>query len=234
MRRTKFGELRAIQERTAALEKQQPLNSAGSAVKRSRSDGPQRDSLRRSIQEKLEKRITVSGYMGNSTKEARENHIKQFLGTLGTERNYGEINVFAKGVHGGDVIMEFSEREKAEQFIKEEMESIKTFEVPAKNGTTKKGYLQLYMHQGQWKVYYATRLLSKKFEDAAALKPHNIQGFKYKGSISLNDFEVVKIRNDDEKGLTYHLLKNNIEDASVEGLMGKLTTLVNEFKPTFE
>ena len=124
-----------------------------------------RDSARLAIQEKLEKRITISGYMGNSTKEFRESHAKQFLESIGTASNYGEIKVYAKGVHGSDTILEFPDCKKAEQFIKDEIESIKTFTVPHRQGT-KKGFFQLYMDRGQWKVYHSTRLLAKKIGES--------------------------------------------------------------------
>ena len=116
--------------------------------------------------------------------------------------------------------------------MKDNFESIKQFVVPAKRGETKPGFFQLYMDPAQWKVYHATRLLSKKME--AALKPHSVKGLKYRGTIIINDFEVVKIKADDAKDMTYHALKRNIEDTDIVGLGGKIQSIIDEFKPSFE
>ena len=61
-----------------------------------------------------------------------------------------------------------------------------------------------------------------------------IKTSKYRGTIAVNDFEVLKIRHDDDKGMTYQLLKVNIDDADIHGLAGSLSAIVEAFKPTFE
>ena len=51
----------------------------------------QRDNLKMKIQDKLEKRVTISGFLENSSKDFREEHVNTFLTALGTAANYGEI-----------------------------------------------------------------------------------------------------------------------------------------------
>ena len=50
-------------------------------------------------------------YLSTSSKEERETHIKEFIESLGTASNYGVINVFAKSMHGNDVILDCTEKE---------------------------------------------------------------------------------------------------------------------------
>ena len=57
-----------------------------------------REQVRMKVQEKLEQRISVSGYLGTSMKSFRESHFKQILSSSGNAENYHSIKVFAKGV----------------------------------------------------------------------------------------------------------------------------------------
>ena len=102
--------------------------------------------------------------------------------------------------------------------MKDNLESIKQFVVPDKRGETKPGFFQLYMDPAQWKGYHATRLSCKKMK--TALKPCSLKVLKYKGTIIINDFEVVKITADDDKDMTCHALKRSIEDTDIAGLGG--------------
>ena len=90
------------------------------------------------------------------------------------------------------------------------------------------------MDPGQWKCYHATRLLATKCGGHDLFTNHRVKAHKHKGTISINDFDVIKIKYDGAVGMTYHPLKNNIEDIEIEDLLDTLVSIIDEFKPTFD
>jgi len=172
----------------------------------------------------------------DATSEARSasSKCKASRSSLLINATCSRLAGYAKGVHGSDVILEFEERTKAENFIRDNLEGIKDFEVPGKGTSKKKGFFQLYLDPEQWKTYHATRLLAKKMGAAESFKDLAVRASKYKGTISVSDFEVIKIKMKDDKSMQYIPLKNNIEDTDIEGLLGKIQTIISEFMPTFE
>ena len=79
------------------------------------------------VKEKLERRVTVGGFLGNSRKDVREAAVNGFVPSLGTMGNYGKYEVFAKGATGPEAVIQMESREQASQFIKDNLEAIKLF-----------------------------------------------------------------------------------------------------------
>ena len=205
----------------------------GNDKKRSRSVGAKpKDDIKDEVRVKLEKRVTVSGFMNNSTKDERETPINQFLGGLGTITNYGEHKVFAKGATGSEVVIEFSSKEVAKQFVMDNMKEIKAFKVKGKVGETRTTFFNRYLDEDQWKVYHATRLLAASL--AGKMSHLVFKALKHKGIISINDFDAIKIKVGMDGNMDFKPLKQNIEDVGEEGLEVKLKGIISEFSAKFE
>jgi hypothetical protein len=184
------------------------------------------------VRAKLEKRVTVSGFLNNSSKEDRESPMNKFLGGLGTIANYGDYKVFAKGATGSEVVIEFSCKEVAKQFVIDNLKEIKTFKVEGKSGETRRTFFNRHLDEDQWKVYHATRLLAASL--AGKMTHLEFKAFKHKGIVSVNDFDAIKIKVGTDGNLDFKYLKQNIEDTGEEGLEVKLKSITSEFSATFE
>ena len=109
--------------------RKKPYNDAtraSSADTRSQTGG---NNLKQEVKDKLERKVVVDGFMNNTTKETRETSVKDFLEGLGTMSNYGPYDVFAKGATGSKTIIQFETRDRASQFIRDNLKEIKLFKV---------------------------------------------------------------------------------------------------------
>ena len=190
--------------------------------------------LKDEIQMKLERRVTVNGFMGNANKDEREQAVNAFLEGLGTMKSYGAYEVFAKGVTGSEVIVQFGSRDRASQFIKDNLKEIKTFRVKGKSGELRDAYFSLHMDGDQWKAYHATRLLASAIVASGKLESLTVKGLKHKGVVSINDFDILKIKVDMGGIVQYKYIKKNIEDLGVEGMETKLKVIVDAFAASFK
>ena len=245
-----IGELRALlKDVQVQVEGAQVQDGNDSASKRLRSLEPRSASVGRrgsqnrhdgvktikdEVRAKLERRVTASGFLNNSTKEFRENIINAFLAELGTMSNYGEYSVFAKGVTGSDVAIEFTSKEVANQFIKDNLAKIKDFEVDGKNGVKRRTFFNNYMDAAQHKVYHATRLLADGMTKSKLFEPLTIKAMKYKGVVSIDDFDVLKVGYNQDGDVEYKILKRNVDDLSVESVLANLEASIEAFKTRFQ
>ena len=185
------------------------------------------------IKEKLERRVTVGGFLGNTNKEEREKKTKEFLDSLGTMSNYGEYNVFAKGATGSEAIVQFASRTVASQFIKDNIEAIKNFKVLGKSGEPRNTHFSRYLDQDQWKVYHATRLLAVKLSDSGQMAPMPVKAFKHRGMVSIDGFDIIKLKVGMDGNMEYKLIKQNIQNIGVENLEARLRPVIGDFAATF-
>jgi len=185
------------------------------------------------MQEKLESRVTVSGFLGNTSKDVREAQVKAFLDGLGTMANYRGYSVFAKGATGTDAIIQFESRDKASQFIRDNLNAIKQFKTKGQSGESRELFFNLRMDEGKWKVYHATRLLAIKISDSKAMDPMVVKGFKYRGIISIHDFDIIKVKMGPEGMVEYKFIKQNVKDIGVNDIESKLKVIVDDFAAKF-
>ena len=87
--------------------------------------------------------------------------------------NYQGYEIFSKGLIGVEVTMQFTTQEIAKQFIRDNIEEIKTFELPGKNGILRP-FFNLYMDPAQWTVYTTSRLLAKAMIARSLSASHQI------------------------------------------------------------
>ena len=190
--------------------------------------------LKEEIREKLERRVTVGGFMGNSPKMERESKVNILLTSLGVMKNYGKYDVFAKGATGPEAVIQFESRERASQFIKDNIEELKKFKVAGRSGEERNTFFSLHMDEHQWKVYHATRLLTSSIIDSKKLEPMTVKGVKHKGIISINDFDIIKMKIGLDGNVEYKYIKQNIKDLGEEGFEAKLKPIVDAFAATFK
>ena len=212
--------------------------SCNSATRANSADayGQKNTALKDEIKEKLERRVTVGGFLGNSPKDVREAKVNEFLTSLGVIENYGKYVVFAKGVTGPEVVIQFESRPRASQFIKDNIEAIKKFKLVGKSGEERNSFFSLHMDEDQWKVYHASRLLTSTINDSQKFIPMPIKAFKHKGIVSINDFDIIKIKIGLDGNVEYKYVKQNIKDLGEEGLEleAKLKPIVDAFAVNFK
>ena len=213
-----------------------PCNSAtrASSADAGRTGGGGARELKQEVKEKLERRVTVGGFIGNSDKDVREKAVKRFLESLGVMDNYGKHEVFAKGATGSEVVIQFESRMKASQFIKDNLEAIKKFKVQGKASEHRDTFFSLHLNEEEWKVYHATRLLAKKLTESKQFHPMAVKPYKHKGVVAIHDFDIVRIKVGTNGALEYKYLHQNIKDLDVEGLEEKLKAMVKDFDAKFE
>ena len=192
------------------------------------------DAVKDEVNNKLNRRVTVSNFMNNSSKEDREKRINIFLDGLGKKSNYGAYEVFAKGPTGSEVVIQFATKELAGQFVRDNIEEIKKFKVPGKANVLHSAFFNLHKDGEQWKIYHATRFLAKNFATSAKFGSMEVKGQKHKGLISIADFDVVRIRIDFEGDIDYTLIKANIEDIGTEDLEDTISELIKLFTLQFK
>ena len=212
-------------------ESKRPCNSA---TRSSSQGGAGARVLKDEIREKLERRVTVGGFLGNSSKVVRETAVKEFVAKLGTMENYGKYEVFAKGATGPEAVIQMESRERASQFIKDNIEAIKTFKIQGNAGESRSTFFSLHLDENQWKIYHATRLLTSKIIDSQKLDPMTIKAVKHRGIVSINDFSIIKIKVGMDDAIEYKYVKQNLKDLGGEGVESKLKELVDEFAVSFK
>ena len=185
------------------------------------------------IKAKMEKRVTIEGFVGNSTKETRESAINTFLEGLGKMANYGKYSVFAKGATGSAAIIEFKDKETAAQFITDNLTEIKEFKTVDNKGATRDTYFNRYKDDMEWKIYHATRLLTNKIVESKEMEPLTVKAFKHRGVISIDGFDIIKIKEGEDEAIEYKMLKQNLKDLDAENAESKLKAIIDTFAAKF-
>jgi hypothetical protein len=172
--------------------------------------------------------------MGNTPKDTRVDVIEAFIKKLGTADNYKGIHVFAKDRVGKDAIIEFDSKDVVSQFISDNIAEIKKFGYKDGEKPERKLYFNLSEGKAERKVGHAVRLLKKLAEKEGAFGAMKISFSRRKGSLSVDDFDIIYARCDDDLVMTYSLDKTNIKDLANDGLQVKIEKLIQDFGRTFE
>jgi hypothetical protein len=62
----------------------------------------------------------------------------------------------------------------------------------------------------------------------------SIKAFKHRGTVSINDFDIIKIKVGMDGEIEYKYMKQNLKDLGGEGVESKLKELVDEFAVSFK
>ena len=73
-----------------------------------------------------------------------------------------------------------------------------------------------------------------KIVNSKKLDPMIIKCKKHKGSVSINDFDIIKIKVGMDGEIEYKFVKQNLKDLGVEGVESKLKELVDRFAANFK
>ena len=107
------------------------------------------------IQDMLSRRITVEGFLDNTTKEKREELLNAFLTEHNLLDNFPEAKVFAKGKTGNAAIIEFKKPMDPKQFIQDNLQTLKTFKSLGKGGGMRDMFWNQHKSPSQWKAYHS-------------------------------------------------------------------------------
>ena len=90
------------------------------------------------------------------------------------------------------------------------------------------------MDPAEWKIYHATRLLVADLVKSKKFGPMTVTANKYRGVISIDDFDVMRLKCDGDGEIEFKLFKRNVDDVGVEDLERNLISLTNIFLAKFE
>jgi len=210
-------------------------NGRASSVDATRTDGSMGKNILSEAQTRNEGRVIVDGFLDCAKKEAREKHVIAFLDESNMLGNFPGTKVFARGHTGSEVIIEFKTREKAKQFLIDNAEKIRGFMVPTKK-EPRRGFFNLHKTAEEWKIFHATRLLANKFKENETVKGKTmeVKPDKHRGTISVNDIRVVRIKIGTNGEVIYNLINKNIDDLDEVGFKELAQRIIHDFTPTFE
>ena len=148
--------------------------------------------------------------MDNTKNEVKVNAIQACIASLKVGSNYRKIDVFAKKRPSADAHVRFESREFARQFIADNMEAFKDFKAKGRNEESRELFWSLYRTPVQWKLLHASRLLAKYLSQQKDYNLLSITINKNTGVITIDDFDVVKLKVDASLRVEHKLLLNNI------------------------
>jgi len=189
------------------------------------------------IKERLDKRLYISGFVGNSSKEMRINVIKEFLSSLGDISKYGELEPFTKDPEGGEVFIQFESKFHVKTFIGENIDKIKVLDVKGvmeDDSDRRKIRFDANLDEHERQQVKATKNLGNILKESGKFGEREVHYMPRAGVIRIKGFKVIFLRFREEGGLTININEVNAKDTKINGLLILLNPMVEKFKADFE
>ena len=100
-------------------------------------------------------------------------------------------------------------------------------------GETRDTFFHRYKDEMEWKIYHATRLLTNKIVDSKEMDPLTVEAFKHRGVISIDGFDIIKIKEGEDEAIEHKMLKHNLKGLEAENAENKLKTIIDAFAAKF-
>ena len=178
------------------------------------------DVLDEATQKKMCK-TTVFGWKGNATSEYRKTSLDEFL--KGLDGLQGSYEIKAYGRTGRDASIIWETRTQAENFLKNYSGEFSKFCPCGVNGEDRKMKVNGFMTPRDVRKKNATLVYGKILKGMDYFKDeHGMFYNPYKGSVMVKEYEVVKIRCNEEGVVKIINDKRNVQDTEIAGLKEKL------------
>ena len=230
-------------------------SSDGRSTKRGRWGAPNpnayKSKAQMEIKERLDKRLYISGFVGNSTKEFRIKFVKDWLATLDEIAKYGELDPFTKDPEGGEVYIQFESKFHVKTFIGENIEKIKVLDVKGVkttqvvdgNGVSttveditdrRKIRFDANLEEHERQQIKATKNLGNILKDSGKFGEREVHYMPRAGVIKIKGFKIIFLKYHLDTGLSINFNEVNANDTKIAGLSILLHPIIKKFKEDFE
>ena len=184
----------------------------------------------------MDKRLFITNFVGNSSRETRIKFVEDFLEDLGDLSKYGKLVPFCKDEEGGEAYINFESKQMVKSFIGEHFEKIKELKVSGVHGEDdeRKIRMDANLEKHERHQMSATKNLCNAIKEQSSIDHADIFFQGKAGIIKFRKFKVVFVRVNKEGVISVNINKQNAKDSKIMGLEDTLQPIVSKFVASYQ